>query len=210
MGQKIHPFGFRVGISKDWKSRWFVDKKDFANNLVEDYKIREFLKEKFSTAGLESIEIERSVNEVNIIVKVSKPGIVIGRGGAGIDAVEKELKAKGITKAKIRLTAIEVRAPELSAQLVADYISRQLKRRVSYRRVATAAITTGLDKGAKGMKIKLSGLLSGGNTIARSETFSKGPVPTQTLRANIDYAQVHCKQLYGTVGIKVWIYKGEF
>lgn len=207
MGQKINPLGFRLGISKDWKSRWFADKQNYVKFALEDHKIREFLEERFSTAGLKSVEIERTENEVNIIVNVSKPGIVIGRGGSGIEQVEKELKE--LTNAKIKLTAVEVKTPEIEAQLVADYIYRQLRRRIPYRRVIRAVLSSAMDKGAKGIKVKLAGLLSGGNTISRSELFSEGSVPAQTLRADIDYAQKHCHLLYGTVGVKVWIYKGE-
>jgi small subunit ribosomal protein S3 len=207
MGQKIHPFGYRLGITKDWKSRWMVDKKNFGDLVVEDNKIRIFLRKRLSTAGLESIHIERSLNEASIIVKVSKPGLVIGRGGSGVEELEKALRK--ISKSKLKLTVEEVKTPETNAQLVADYISRQLKRRIPYRRVATSALNSAMDKGAKGVRIKLSGLLSGSNSIARSQTYELGSVPTQTLRADIDYAQVHCYLIYGTIGIKVWIYKGE-
>ena len=207
MGQKINPTGFRVGISKDWSSRWFVDKNTYSKHVLEDYKLREILSSKFALAGVRSIDIERSPNEVNIRVHVSKPGVVIGRGGSIVDAVKKDLEK--ITSAKISITAEEVKIPEIEAKLVADYIARQLKKRKPYRSVIASAINSALDKGAKGVKIKLAGLLSGGNSIARSERFSKGPVPTQTLRADIDYAQVHCKMLFGLIGIKVWIYKGE-
>ena len=208
MGQKIHPVGFRIGITEDWRSRWFADKKTYADLFLEDNKIREYLKEKFALAGLKSIEIERSVNDLNITVKVSKPGLVIGRGGAGVEEVEKGLKK--FTKSKIKLTAEEVRVPEIEAQLVGDYICRQIKRRLPYKRAINAALQAALDKGAKGIKIKIAGLLSGGNSIARTETYHRGSVPTQTLRANIDYAQIHCKLIYGTVGLKVWVYKGEY
>ncbi len=207
MGQKIHPFGFRLGITKDWKSRWTSSRKDFPRLLFEDFKIRQFLDDKLDIAGLKSIDIERSVNEVKITVKVSKPGIVIGRSGAGIEALEKELK--GITSDKLKITVEEIKTPEMEAALVAQYICRQLKRRIPARRVANAAINTAVDKGVKGIKIQIKGLLSGSNTIARTENFKHGPVPLQTLRADIDYAQISCKLLFGTVGIKVWIYKGE-
>lgn len=207
MGQKIHPNGFRVGISKDWKSRWFGDKKSFKQFVFEDYMIREFLKSKLSTAGLETIEIERNANDARVTIKVSKPGLVIGRGGSGIELLEKELR--GVVKSKVKLTVEEVKTPEINAQLVGDYISRQIKRRISYRRAVVSALNSAMDKGAKGIKIRVSGLLSGSNSIARSEYYEKGSVPTQTLRADIDYAQIHCKLIYGVVGIKVWIYKGE-
>ncbi|OGC50002.1 30S ribosomal protein S3 [candidate division WWE3 bacterium RBG_16_37_10] len=207
MGQKVNPYGYRLGISKDWMSRWYADKKHYGELVLEDLKIRKYLEKKFEMAGVKSIDIERSVNEINIIVKVAKPGVVIGKGGSGVEDAEKELKK--ITKAKIRLTAEEVKNPEMEAQLVADYISRQLKRRLPYRRVVMAAISSARDKGAKGIKIKLAGLLSGGNSISRSEKYLDGSIPSQTLRADVDYAQVHCQMLYGTIGIKVWIYKGE-
>lgn len=207
MGQKINPIGFRVGITKDWSSRWYADKKSYANLALEDIKIRKFLTERFALAGLKSVDVERSVNEVSITVKVSKPGLVIGRGGVGVEEVEKELKK--LTKSKIKLTAEEIKVPEIEAQLVAEHISRQIKRRMHYRRVSASAANSAMDRGAKGIKIKISGLLSGGNSISRSETVLKGSVPAQTLRADIDYAQLDCKLLYGVVGIKVWIYRGE-
>lgn len=207
MGQKINPVGYRVGISKNWSSRWFSSKKDYANLLIEDKKIRDYLNEKLSTAGLKNIEIERTENEVSILIKVSKPGVVIGRGGTGVEEIEKEIKK--ITKGKVKITAEGVKSSEIEAQLVGDYICRQLKRRVPYRRVVNFALSSAIDKGAKGIKIKLAGVLSGSNTISRSETYKLGSVPAQTLRADIDYAQIHCQMLFGTIGIKVWIYKGE-
>ncbi len=207
MGQKIHPYGFRLGITKDWKSRWFSDKKGYAKNVYEDYKIRELLKKRLDMAGLKSVEIERAVNELRIQVKVSKPGIVIGRAGSGIEATEKELKK--MTDSKIKISVEEIKTPEIEAELVAQYICRQLKRRIPARRIANNAINTAMDKGVKGIKIQVKGLLSGSNTIARTEKYKNGPVPLQTLRADIDYAQVNCNLLYGTVGVKVWIYKGE-
>jgi len=207
MGQKVNPIGYRLGISKDWSSRWFAPKSGYADFALEDIKIRKFLREKLDQAGLKIVEIERTENEIDIILKVSKPGMVIGKGGTGVEELEKSLKK--ITKAKVKITAEEVRTPEIEAQLVADYICRQLKRRIPYRRVATFAINSAMDKGAKGIKIRLSGVLSGSNTISRSEPFILGSIPLQTLRADIDYAQVDCHLLFGTIGVKVWIYKGE-
>ena len=207
MGQKIHPTGYRLGISKDWKSRWYADKSSYADRTFEDLKIRKYLQDKLSQAGLKVVEIERTENEMNIYIKVSKPGLVIGRGGAGVEVLEKELKT--ITGSKIKITAEEIKTPEIEAQLVAEYICRQLKRRMPYRRVAVFASNAAIDKGAKGIKIRLSGVLSGSNTISRSEEFVLGSIPLQTLRADIDYAQVDCHLLFGTIGIKVWIYKGE-
>lgn len=207
MGQKINPVGYRVGISKNWGSRWFASKKDYANLLIEDKKIRDLLSERLSSAGLKNVEIERTENEVSVLIKVSKPGVVIGRGGTGVEEIEKEIKK--ITKGKVKITAEGVKSSETEAQLVADYICRQLKRRVPYRRVVNFALSSAIDKGAKGIKIKLAGVLSGSNTISRSETYKEGSVPAQTLRADIDFAQVHCQMIFGTIGIKVWIYKGE-
>ena len=207
MGQKINPIGYRIGISKNWTSRWFSSKKDYANLLLEDKKIRDLLETRLSTAGLKIVEIERTENEVSVLIKVSKPGVVIGRGGTGVEELEKEIKK--ITKGKVKITAEGVKSSEIEAQLVADYICRQLKRRVPYRRVVNFALSAAIDKGAKGIKIRLAGVLSGSNTISRSETYKEGSVPAQTLRADIDYAQVHCQMLFGTIGIKVWIHKGE-
>lgn len=207
MGQKINPIGYRVGISKNWSSRWFSSKKDYANLLIEDKKIRDFLNERLSTAGLKNVEIERTENEISILIKVSKPGVVIGRGGTGVEEIEKEIKK--ITRGKVKITAEGIKSSEVEAQLVGDYICRQLKRRVPYRRVVNFALSSAIDKGAKGIKIKLAGVLSGSNTISRSETYKLGSVPAQTLRADIDYAQIHCQMIFGTIGIKVWIYKGE-
>ena len=207
MGQKINPIGYRVGISRNWGSRWFSSKKDYANLLIEDKKIRDLLNERLSSAGLKNVEIERTENEVSVLIKVSKPGVVIGRGGTGVEEIEKEIKK--ITKGKVKITAEGVKSSETEAQLVADYICRQLKRRVPYRRVVNFDLSSAIDKGAKGIKIKLAGVLSGSNTISRSETYKEGSVPAQTLRADIDFAQVHCQMIFGTIGIKVWIYKGE-
>ena len=206
MGHKINPNGFRIGITKDWTSRWYLGKKAFGPALLEDQKIRKFLTKKFETAGVKSVEIERSLNEVSVVAKVSKPGVVIGRGGAGVDEVRDELKK--ITQVKTSLTVEEVKNAETDAQLVADFISRQLKRRLPYRRVMTSAMNTAMERGVKGIKIRLAGLLGGSNTIARTETLSQGSVPSQTLRADIDFAQVDCLMLFGKIGIKVWIFKG--
>lgn len=207
MGQKINPKGFRVGISQNWDSRWFAPKSQYSQLAIEDFRVRELLSKKFEMAGLKKIDIERSTNEINITVHVSKPGIVIGKGGIIVAAAKKDLEK--ITKAKISITAEEVKVPEIEAQLIAEFIGRQLKRRKPYRWVVNSAINSALEKGAKGIRVKVAGLLSGSNSISRSEVYHKGPVPTQTLRANIDYAQYHCHLLFGTVGIKVWVYKGE-
>lgn len=207
MGQKINPTGFRVGISKDWDSKWYADKAQYSKLTIEDFRIRQMLRNRFETAGLKKIDIERSTNEVNITVHVSKPGIVIGKGGVIVTQAKKDLEK--LTTSKISITAEEIKTPEIEARLIAEFIGRQLKRRKPYRWVVNSAINSALEKGAKGIRIKMAGLLSGSNSIARSELYSKGPVPTQTLRADIDYAQYHCQMIYGTIGIKVWVYKGE-
>lgn len=207
MGTKVNPYGFRLGITKNWRSRWYADKNQFKDLIIEDKKIRLFLNNKLSTAGLKEVIIERTENEINLLLKVSKPGIVIGKAGSGVEKLEKDLKL--LTKSKIKITAEEIKSPELEAQLVADFIHRQLKRRLPYRRVINSAIRSATSKGAKGIKIRISGVLSGGNTIARTESFREGAIPSQTLRADIDYAQLHCNMMHGTIGLKVWIYKGE-
>lgn len=206
MGQKVNPFGFRLGINKQWNSLWFAGKKQYAKLVIEDKNIRDFLKKKLETAGIKEIHIDRTENEVSITLKVSKPGLVIGKGGTGVESLEKELKK--LTSSKIKITAEEVKTPEVEAQLIADYIARQIKRRVHYRRVVKFALSSAMDKGAKGIKIKVAGVLGGSNTIARTEEYSLGSVPLQTIRADIDYAQVDCKLIFGTIGIKVWVYKG--
>ncbi|MBI2414906.1 30S ribosomal protein S3 [candidate division WWE3 bacterium] len=207
MGQKINPTGFRMGITKNWASRWFADKATYGTLALEDRKIRNLLKERFETAGVKEVIIERSLNDIKITIRVSKPGVVIGRGGEGVTKVQEELKK--LTSSKISLTAEEVKVPEIEAALVGQYISRQLKRRLPYRRLVTTATQSAMDKGAKGIKIRVAGLLSGGNSISRTETISLGSIPSQTLRADIDYAQEDCHMIFGTIGIKVWIYKGE-
>ncbi|HAI63176.1 MAG: 30S ribosomal protein S3 [candidate division WWE3 bacterium GW2011_GWF2_41_45] len=207
MGQKINPIGYRLGISRDWQSRWYAPSSSYADVAHEDIKIRKYLKKKLEMAGLKEVDIERTENDISITVRVSKPGVVIGRGGTGVEEIEKEIKK--LTKAKVKITAEEVKSPEMEAQLVGDYLARQIKRRMPYRRVVKFALSGAMDKGAKGIKIRLSGVLSGSNTISRSEQYTLGSIPLQTLRAEIDYAQIDCHLLYGTIGIKVWIYKGE-
>ena len=207
MGQKINPIGYRLGISRDWQSRWYAPSSSYADVAHEDIKIRKYLRKKLDMAGLKEIDIERTENDISITVRVSKPGVVIGRGGTGVEEIEKEIKK--LTKAKVKITAEEIKSPEIEAQLVGDYIARQIKRRMPYRRVVKFALSGAMDKGAKGIKIRLSGVLSGSNTISRSEQYTLGSIPLQTLRADIDYAQIDCHLLYGTIGIKVWIYKGE-
>ena len=208
MGHKINPIGLRIGISKDWKSRWFSDKKLYGKTLLEDFYIRKYLKQKLRPAGLKSIEIERSVNEINITVQVSRPGIVIGRGGSGAEIIKDELKK--LTSSKISSFSVEdVKLPELEAPIVADNIASQIERRIPYKRAVRMAMEASMNKGAKGIKVRCAGLLSGANTIGRSYTMLLGSIPSQTLRADVDFAAVDAKTLYGIVGVKVWIYRGE-
>jgi len=207
MGQKINPVGFRVGISRDWSSKWFFDKSEYSKYTVEDHKIRRYLESKFDLAGLKDVLIERSGNVLNITIRVSNPGVVIGKGGAGVETAEKDIKK--ITKSVVKITAEEVKLPEIQANIVANNIYKQLKKRVKAQRAVQMAIRAAMDKGAKGIKIRVSGLLGGGSSIARTETYKEGSIPVQRLRADIDYAQVHAHMLYGAIGIKVWIYKGD-
>ncbi len=207
MGNKVNPVGFRIGISKDWESKWYADKRSYGKYALQDYRIRQILEKKFDLAGLRNIDIHRSLNDIKVTVYVSKPGVVIGKGGSIVTSAKDELET--LTKSKVSISAEAIKVPELEAKLVGDFVARQLKRRRPYRSVINTAITSALDKGAKGIKIKVAGVLGGPMSIARSEYFSKGSVPNQTLRADIDYAQIHCQMLYGTIGIKVWIYKGE-
>lgn len=207
MGQKINPIGFRVGISKDWSSKWFYDKSEYSKYAVEDHKIRRYLEKKFDLAGLKDVLIERSGNILNIIIRVSNPGVVIGKGGAGVESAEKDIKK--ITKSVVKITAEEVKTPEIQANIVANNIYKQLKKRAKVQRVVQQSIRSAMEKGAKGIKIRVSGLIGGGSSIARTETFKEGSIPVQRLRADIDYAQVHALMLFGAIGIKVWIYKGD-
>ena len=184
MGQKINPTGFRIGISKDWSSKWFAEKNEYSKNTIEDYKIRRFLEKKFEPAGLKDVLIERSGNILNVTIRVSNPGVVIGKGGAGVESAEKEIKK--LTKSVIKITAEEVKNPEVHASIVANNIYRQLKKRVKYNKAIQQAIRSAMDKGAKGIRIKVSGLLGGGSSIAGTETFREGSIPAQKLRADID------------------------
>ncbi len=206
MGRKCNPTSFRTGITKDWTSRWFATGKDYARFVLEDLKIRTFLRKKLQSAGLERIEVERSIASLKLILYVSRPGVVIGRGGTGIEDLKVALKE--LTKAKIDIVVEEVRVMELSARLVADNIARQIERRISYKRAMYVAADRAMDKGAKGVKILCAGVLGGASSISRKNSVTKGSIPNQTLRADIDYAGSVALTGYGTIGIKVWIYKG--
>jgi len=214
MGQKVNPHGFRVGVIKDWDSRWYAKDDVFGDILVEDYNLRKFIKEKHYDAGIARIEIERTAGRVRIKVHCAKPGIIIGRGGADIDklrAVCEERLNKGKAeedKVTVHLDVQEVPYPEINAQLVAENIAAQLERRVSFRRALKQAIGNAMRRGAKGIKTCVSGRL-GGAEIARTEHYHEGTIPLQTLRADIDYGFAEAKTTYGRIGVKVWLYKGE-
>ena len=206
MGQKVHPTGVRVGIIKDWTAKWYADSKDFADYLVEDQKIRKFLKKKLYAAGISKIEIERTAKIVKINLYTAKPGIVIGKGGAGADAVKQEV-AKLIGK-EVNLNIVEVKQADTDAQLVAENIAMQLERRISFRRAMKQCMQKALKSGALGIKTAVSGRL-GGADMARTEFYKEGNIPLQTLRADIDYGFAEADTTYGKIGVKVWIYKGE-
>jgi len=206
VGQKVHPHGLRVGIIKDWDAKWIAPKKYIADTLIEDVKIRELIKNKLYTAGISRIQIERAANKISINVHTAKPGIVIGKGGAGIEALKNELEK--FTKKTVMINIIEVKVPELDAQLVAENIAAQIEKRISFRRAMKQAISRAMKAGAKGIKTMVSGRL-GGAEIARSEGYHEGTIPLQTLRADIDYGFAEAHTTYGRIGVKVWVYKGD-
>lgn len=207
MSRKINPTGLRVGVTKDWKSVWFAEGTRYANGVIEDYKIRSYLNKVLRPAGLSSIIIERSLKAVKLLIKVSKPGVVIGRKGSGLGLIREGIKK--ITNAEIDLQVEEVTKPEADARVVAEFIAMQLERRVHARRAINTAADKALDAGVKGIKIQMRGTIHGPNSIATEEVVSRGAVPTQTLRADIDFARAISYTRGGTIGIKVWIYKGE-
>ncbi|MCI8442255.1 MAG: 30S ribosomal protein S3 [Provencibacterium sp.] len=212
MGQKVNPHGLRVGIIKDWDSRWFARDNAFGDTLVEDYKLREFLKKTLYAAGVPRIEIERDATKVRIHIHCAKPGMVIGKGGAEIEKLRKrceEFINKGKKeKTNVFLNIVEVKSPDKNAQLVAESIAGQLERRISFRRAMKQSIQRAMRLGAKGVKVCVSGRL-GGAEIARTEHYHEGTTPLQTLRADIDYGFAEAKTTYGRIGVKVWIYAGE-
>jgi len=205
LGHKVHPVGFRLGIVKTWRSRWYEEKK-YTQFVAEDIKVRSIIRSTYKEIGISLVEIERKANEVTITINTSRPGIVIGRGGQRIDELRALLEKN--TSKRIRINVVEIREPELDAQLVAENISEQLRRRVSYRRAMKQAVSRTMLRGAKGVKIKCSGRL-GGAEIARRETVHEGSVPLHTLRADLDYGFAESLTAMGLIGIKVWIYKGE-
>jgi len=206
MGQKVSPHGLRVGIIKDWDSKWFANKKDYSDLLIEDFKIRKHIKNKMYTAGISRILIKRTANKVNINILTSKPGMVVGRGGENIEALKKEL-AK-MTAKSVHIDITEVKKPEIDSQLVAENVAFALERRIAFRRAMKQAMGRAMKAGAQGIKITVAGRLNGAE-MARTESYSEGNVPLSTLRADIDYGFAEADTTYGKIGIKVWIYKGE-
>jgi small subunit ribosomal protein S3 len=206
VGQKVHPKGLRLGIIKDWDAKWYADKKEFVNLLHEDLKIRKHLKKRLFAAGITGIEIERTANRLRITIRTAKPGIVIGRGGVEVDNLRKDLEK--LTGRQVNLNIIEVKKPEIDAQLVAENIAAQLEKRVSYRRAMKQAVSRAMRIGAQGIRISCAGRL-GGAEIARTEWYAEGKVPLHTLRADIDYGFAESNTTYGKIGVKCWIFKGE-
>ena len=205
MGQKVHPIGFRLGVIRTWDSKWY-EERNYAKWLHEDIHLREFVKEKLGAAGVSRVEIERAANKVKINVHTARPGIVIGKRGAGIETIKKDLQA--LTDGEIFLNVVEVRKAEIDAQLVAENIATQLERRIAFRRAMKKAVQTALKFGAKGIRVASSGRL-GGSEMARYEWYREGRVPLHTLRADIDYGFAEAKTTYGKIGVKVWIMRGE-
>jgi small subunit ribosomal protein S3 len=205
MGQKVHPYGFRLGYTKPWKSRWFME-RDYDKLLQEDVKLKDELKEKLKSAGVSSIDIERPGNKLRIIIRTARPGIIIGRKGAEIDKLKQDVQKR--TNRDVYIDIQEVHKPELDAQLVGESIALQLEKRVGFRRAMRKAVDSALRFGCKGIKVRVSGRLNG-NEIARSEWYLQGRLPLHTLRADIDYGFAEAKTTYGVIGVKCWIYRGE-
>ena len=209
MGQKVNPHGARVGVILDWSTKWYAGKKDFSNNLIEDYKLRQMLKEKLYQAGISHIDISRTNNRLHVIIFTAKPGIVIGRGGAGAEAIKNDIaKLTGKPVNTVQLDIMEIKHPDTNAQLVAENIASQLERRIAFRRAMKLCMGRAMRMGAKGIKAQVGGRLAGAD-IARSESYHEGTIPLQTLRADIDYGFAEADTTYGKIGVKVWIYKGE-
>lgn len=205
MGQKVHPYGFRLGIIKTWRSRWYSE-KEYAANLQEDLRIRGYVKRRLTHAGVSAVEIERKSSRVHVIIHTARPGIVIGKKGAEIENLKKDLQ--GFTKKEVSITIQEIRRPETDAQLTAENVAMQLERRIAFRRAMKKTVLSSMKLGAKGIKIHVAGRL-GGAEMARSEWYREGRVPLHTLRADIDYGFAEANTTYGKIGVKVWIYKGE-
>jgi small subunit ribosomal protein S3 len=209
VGQKINPIGFRLGTTRTWSSRWYAGKKDYATNLMEDIRIRKYIKKKFDSAGVARIEIERAAKNLKVNIHSSRPGIIIGKKGAGAETLKEELRKKcQITSGDPILNVFEIKKPDLEAALIADGVKQQLERRVSFRRAMKKSLGQATKAGAKGIKIQCSGRL-GGADMARVERYHEGRVPLHTIRADIDYATSEAMTTYGIIGIKVWIFRGE-
>ena len=206
MGQKVNPHGARVGVIFDWSTRWFAGKKDFANNLIEDFNLRKMLKEKFYACGISRIDVERSASRMTVTLYAGKPGMIIGRSGKGIEDLKAEVEKFVGHAANIRV--VDVKTPDADAQLVAENIAQQLEKRIAFRRAMKQSIQRAMKTGAKGVKVSIGGRL-GGADIARTEHYHEGSIPLQTLRANIDYGFAEAKTTYGRLGVKVWVYKGQ-
>ncbi|WP_010246811.1 30S ribosomal protein S3 [Acetivibrio cellulolyticus] len=206
MGQKVNPHGLRIGIIKDWDTKWYAGNKNFSDFLVEDFKIRKFIKKKLYTSGISRIEIERAANKVKVNVNTAKPGLVIGKGGAGIEELRKQLEK--MTQKNVLINITEIKVPELDSQIVAENIASQLEKRISFRKAMKQAMTRSMKLGAKGIKTQVAGRV-GGAEIARTEHYHEGTIPLQTLRADVDYGFAEADTTYGKLGVKVWIYKGE-
>ena len=207
MGQKIWPTGFRIGIYEDWRSRWYANKHEFSELLVEDFKIRKFIKAKYGYAGIPRIEIERTRDAVKVILQTARPGVIIGRKGSEVERIQEELQA--LTGRRIEIKIDEVNRPEIDAQLISEDIAEQLKKRSSFRRTMKRALDQTMDGGARGVKIQLSGRL-GGSEMSRTEKASLGSVPLSTLRAKVDYGFAEAKTAQGHIGIKVWVNQGDY
>ena len=206
MGQKVNPHGLRVGIIKDWDTKWYANKRDFGNYLVEDDKVRKYIKKKLYIAGIARIEIERAASKIKLNIHAAKPGIIIGKGGAGIEQLRKEVEA--LTEKSVLVNITEIKDIDACAQLVAENIAQQLEKRISFRRAMKQAMSRAMKAGAKGIKTMCAGRL-GGAEIARTEHYHEGTIPLQTFRADIDYGFAEANTTYGKIGVKTWIYKGE-
>lgn len=206
MGQKVNPHGLRVGIIKDWDTKWYANKRDFSTYLIEDDKVRKYIKKKLYIAGVSKIEIERAANKIKLNIHAAKPGIIIGKGGAGIEQLRKEVEV--LTEKSVLVNITEISNIDAEAQLVAENIAQQLEKRISFRRAMKQAMSRAMKAGAKGVKTACAGRL-GGAEIARREHYHEGTIPLQTLRADIDYGFAEANTTYGKIGVKVWIYKGE-
>ena len=206
MGQKVNPVGLRIGIIRDWEGKWYAKKKDFSTLLIEDFNIRKFVKKKLYQAGISRMQIERAANRIKLSIHTAKPGIVIGRGGAEVENLRKQLEQ--MTGKHVNINIVEVKVPETDAQLLSESVASQLERRIAFRRAMKQSVGRAMKMGAKGIKISCSGRLAGAE-IARTEWYSEGKVPLHTLRADIDYGFAEANTTYGKIGIKVWIYKGE-